>query len=331
MFKKISVLFCLLLTSLFFINFSVDAQQPTKILLDGRALQFDVPSVNIDGRTMVPMRVIFQELGATINWDEPTKAITATKNGLAVRTVVGEMEIEVNGNRIAMDVAPTIVDGRTLVPVRFISEVFGADVTWDEHSRIVYITTDATFEEFLYNFTQTIVTGATTQEEKLRKIYDFIVLNFSHDGAAIDGSTLPPIEAIPPISTISHESGIRIEDSIHLRTVITYFMFLRIEEALNDLAAILELMVRNIGLEAIYVIGFYVNPDDTRQPHAWTAIKIYDNWYFFDPQMEASWYKENQNNYTCIPYHWYRQNITDPLTISRYRYNEARFQAVSLR
>jgi len=149
MFKKISVLFCLLLTSLFLVNFSVDAQQSTRVLLDGRTLQFDAHPANIDGRTMVPMEVIFEELGATISWDEPTQTITATRNELSVRTVIGEMAIDVSGRQIAMDVAPTIVDGKTLVPVRFISEAFGARVAWDESSRIVYINTNPAFMESL--------------------------------------------------------------------------------------------------------------------------------------------------------------------------------------
>jgi len=108
-------------------------------MLDGRMLEFDVQPRIIDNRTMVPMRVIFEELGANVEWDGTTRTITATSSDLVVRTTVGNRVIDVNGNRITMDVAPVIVDGRTLVPVRFVSEAFGANVEWDANTRTVYI------------------------------------------------------------------------------------------------------------------------------------------------------------------------------------------------
>lgn len=139
--KKLKAFFCLLLVILFITpaGFTVNAQQPIRVLLDGRPLQFDVQPAIIDNRTMVPMRVIFEELGANIHWDDTTRTITATRGDLIVRTTVGNRDIYVNGNRVTMDVAPLIVNNRTLVPVRFVSEAFGADVDWDGSTRTVHI------------------------------------------------------------------------------------------------------------------------------------------------------------------------------------------------
>jgi len=140
MFKKSSIFICFLLATLLFVSLTASAQQPIRVLLDGEVLQFDVQPTTIDGRTMVPMRVIFEALGAEIEWNERTGAILAIRDDFFVRTVVGSRYIEVSGIGTRMDVAPITIDGRTLVPLRFVSEAFGADVYWDSNMRVIYIT-----------------------------------------------------------------------------------------------------------------------------------------------------------------------------------------------
>jgi len=109
-------------------------------MLDGGPLPFDVPPMVVEGRTMVPMRVIFEALGATVSWDDATRTITATRDGLVVRATVGDRVIHVNNQRVTMDVAPVIVNGRTLVPVRFVSEALDAEVDWYAAGNTVFIT-----------------------------------------------------------------------------------------------------------------------------------------------------------------------------------------------
>jgi hypothetical protein len=89
---------------------------------------------------MVPMRVIFEALGADIEWNDSTRTISATRGDLVVRTTVGNRVIDVNGNQITMDTAPVIINGRTLVPIRFVSEALGSGVAWDSSTRTVFIT-----------------------------------------------------------------------------------------------------------------------------------------------------------------------------------------------
>jgi len=113
------------------------------VVLEGVPLQFDVPPDIIDGRTMVPMRVIFEALGAQVSWDANTRTITATADGLVVQTTIGDRIIRVNGEATTMDVAPVILGGRTLVPARFVSEAFGSVVNWDAPTRVVYIDSTA--------------------------------------------------------------------------------------------------------------------------------------------------------------------------------------------
>ena len=114
-------------------------QAPIWVMLDGHLLDFDVQPTIINDRVMVPMRTIFEALGASIEWDSINRRITATRNDLVVIATIGDRNMYVNGIRTVMDVAPTIVNDRTLVPVRFVSEAFGADVEWVNETRVVII------------------------------------------------------------------------------------------------------------------------------------------------------------------------------------------------
>lgn len=118
----------------------VSAEQEVKVVLFSQMLTFDVPPQLINGRTMVPLRVIFEALGATVNWDDPTQTVTSTRENTTVSLTIGVPSITVNGSVIALDTAPCVIDGRTLVPARAVSEAFGLSVAWDDASWTVYIT-----------------------------------------------------------------------------------------------------------------------------------------------------------------------------------------------
>jgi len=139
MVKILRAIVCFVLGAALLSGFAVNAQGQIPVILDGRALEFDVHPEIIDGRTMVPMRVIFEALGAVVVWDEVNRSITATRGELTVQTTIGDKTMHINGSAMEMDVAPIIVGQRTLVPVRFVSEAFGCDVRWDAAARTVYI------------------------------------------------------------------------------------------------------------------------------------------------------------------------------------------------
>lgn len=88
-----------------------------------------------NGRILVPLRTIFEELGATVKWDNKTKTVTATKQGREVSLKIGSKTTKINGNNVTIDVPAKIKDGRTLVPVSFVSEALGAKVQWDGKNR----------------------------------------------------------------------------------------------------------------------------------------------------------------------------------------------------
>jgi hypothetical protein len=110
------------------------------VRLDGRYLAFDVPPQMISGRTMVPLRAIFEALGATVNWNQAAQTVTATRGDVTVSLTIGSNVLLRNGQEIPLDVPAQVVSGRTLVPTRAVAESFGAGVNWDGPARTVVIT-----------------------------------------------------------------------------------------------------------------------------------------------------------------------------------------------
>lgn len=118
---------------------AVFAVSHTTVTVDGRVLQFDVPPTIIDGRTLVPLRAIFEALGAEVEWDGATRTVTGRKDATTIILPIGSRSPTVNGMPVQLDVAGTIIDGRTLVPARFIAESLGAAVDWVADTRTVVI------------------------------------------------------------------------------------------------------------------------------------------------------------------------------------------------
>ena len=111
-----------------------------KVVIDGKLMAFDVPPQIVNGRTMVPLRVIFEEMGAILAWDGNAQTVIAAKGDTVVVLTVGSVSPTVNGNFVTIDQPAIIVDGRTLAPLRFVAEAFGGTVEWDEASHTAYIT-----------------------------------------------------------------------------------------------------------------------------------------------------------------------------------------------
>lgn len=112
------------------------------ITVNGTSLNSDVPAYIENSRTMVPMRAIFEALSAKVDYDAQTKTVTASKDGISVELVTGAATAKVNGTVKSLDAPVANKDGRTMVPLRFVSESLGAKVDWDGANRIVTITAD---------------------------------------------------------------------------------------------------------------------------------------------------------------------------------------------
>lgn len=116
------------------------AAKEVKIEIDGKAMvPKDMPAVIIDGRTMLPMRQIAQELGCEVNWNEAAKQIYVMRGSdIIVFTVDSKTGYE-NGKEFTMDVPATIVNDRTMLPVRALADALYLNIKWDDPNRIVSI------------------------------------------------------------------------------------------------------------------------------------------------------------------------------------------------
>jgi hypothetical protein len=112
-----------------------------QVNINGSSLQIDVPPLIINGRVMVPLRAILEALGATVQWNPNDQSIVATKGSTIIKLQIGSTTASTNGTQVTLDAAPQIEGGRTLVPVRFVSEALGAQVNWDAANRRVNIVT----------------------------------------------------------------------------------------------------------------------------------------------------------------------------------------------
>ena len=119
----------------------VFAADAVRVELDGRELAFDVPPQIIEGRTLVPLRVIFEALGASVDWNGETRTVSAKKDGTDITMTIGSSVMGINSKTVTLDVPPQIIDDRTLVPARAVAEGFGAKVDWIADTRSVIIST----------------------------------------------------------------------------------------------------------------------------------------------------------------------------------------------
>src|SRR5689334_14793500 len=109
---------------------AVSAAQATseiKVIVDGKAVSFKPAPVQQNGTTFVPMRPIFEALQATVSWEQQTQTIFATKGGTAISLKIGAKQATINGKTQQLDTPPQLIQGATMVPLRFIGEALGAE------------------------------------------------------------------------------------------------------------------------------------------------------------------------------------------------------------
>lgn len=140
--KKLLLTIVLLLAFGLYTGVPVCAQKPVTVTVDGRVVNFDVQPRLIGGRTMVPLRAIFEELGATVEWDDKTQTVTAYNEVYIVKCTIDSNIMYINNEPKTIDVAPMVIDSRTLVPARFVAEAFNCNVDWNDSTFVVTITSN---------------------------------------------------------------------------------------------------------------------------------------------------------------------------------------------
>jgi hypothetical protein len=122
---------------------TVNASGDIKILLEGKKISFDIPPQIIEGRTLLPLRAIFEALGLKVGWDNDTKIITGTSDEKTILLKIGDKNASINGITKTLDVPPLIINERTFVPVRFIAESLDMLVDWEQNTRTILIDKNA--------------------------------------------------------------------------------------------------------------------------------------------------------------------------------------------
>lgn len=113
----------------------VFAERPIKVMVGGEILETDVAPEIVEGRILLPLRAVFEAIGAEVLWDGETKTVTAKRKDDAVSFTIGVNVMKVNGSDKAIDVPAMIKSGRTLVPLRACAEAFELDVNWSAKTR----------------------------------------------------------------------------------------------------------------------------------------------------------------------------------------------------
>lgn len=139
----VSILILCLATALSIPTSAVVSTDEIKVYVNAVQLDFpdQKPMINNDSRTLVPVRFVSQALGGTVDWSVETQQVNINNNGETVTLEIGKKEAQIGGNIITLDTYADIVNNRTMVPLRFVSECLGAEVQWNGDKREVYIST----------------------------------------------------------------------------------------------------------------------------------------------------------------------------------------------
>lgn len=110
-----------------------------QVFVDGQPIAFDVPPQIDNGRVLVPLRGVFERLGATVDWNDQTQTVYAQRGATYISLMIGSPEAIVGGQPVPIDAPAMVVGDRTMVPLRFVSQTLGSMVNWDASSSTVAI------------------------------------------------------------------------------------------------------------------------------------------------------------------------------------------------
>lgn len=137
--KKKKMLSAGIVTAAMLATCSTAALAAPSVVVDGQTLALDQPPVLVDSRTLVPMRPIFEALGCEIKWYDDSQMVVAQKELRYISLTIGDTALYVNGDSIKLDVPAQIINGRTMVPLRAVSEALQATVDWDGDTETVTV------------------------------------------------------------------------------------------------------------------------------------------------------------------------------------------------
>jgi len=141
---KIIVLFFIFtfLIPAFSLNSDYKKIDNLNFIIDFEFKEFEKSPANIDGRILLPMREFFETIGATVEWNDELKEINAFYEENKVFLKIGSKDSIVNGIFKELDVAPTLIEDTTYIPLRFAAESLGYEIIWNEEFKTIYAFSD---------------------------------------------------------------------------------------------------------------------------------------------------------------------------------------------
>ncbi|MEL7656647.1 MAG: N-acetylmuramoyl-L-alanine amidase family protein, partial [Bacillota bacterium] len=107
--------------------------------LNGTEVTGDTPPIIVDGRTLIPVRSVFEAMGGTVTWDQATRSVTVIIQDVNIRLKIDSKTAYINNQASEIDVPAMIINSRSMIPVRFVTEAAGCTVSWDNTNRVVDI------------------------------------------------------------------------------------------------------------------------------------------------------------------------------------------------
>lgn len=196
-FKKLIVT-CVLIFSMFSVNAYAQTMQFT---IDNNVAYTDTGRITsykmevnpyiLDGRTMVPARIIGETFGADVQWVAAEKKVVISLNGKNISMIIGQPYAMVDGQKVELDVAPVIKNDKTMVPLRFVSETLGLDVQYIPSTKQILITDDPAVLEFndsvvslsdfkaMYKINEYSYQGYFTNPEELISVTKMMLMDYA--------------------------------------------------------------------------------------------------------------------------------------------------------
>ncbi|MDD4678835.1 MAG: beta-propeller domain-containing protein [Tissierellia bacterium] len=209
----------ILLTLILILCFTVTAfaQDDIKVYVDNERVDFDVAPFVEKGRTLIPLRGVFEKLGAKVDWNKNLLEVVIKDDNNEIEMILGKDKVMVNGIIKDIDVPTRMINSRTFAPLRFATENLGHTVRWDGNTRSVYITKNDTFP------VEKIISTVGTKENLIAlleynsKLNNYIwmgrtpVVGIAEDSVA-EAPQAPKAEAESPVSDMdSSDTNVQVE------------------------------------------------------------------------------------------------------------------------
>lgn len=172
----------------------VNADHGIHIFVNGTRLDPDIPPKIIDSYTFVPVRIVAEQLGAGVSWSKADRKVTVINDRTNIELLIDSKEATINGSKVELPVAPLIIEGITMLPLRYIGDQLGVKVSWDALTKSVFVykkEEQVTIQSA--SFTDQAVQTDQTDDEFYHKSEDL----FGDNQVESDPSLLPDTETNP--------------------------------------------------------------------------------------------------------------------------------------